>query len=735
MKTITKQLRYLSMLGAFTALVAYGEPDEKPCGVTLAQTEHCAPCSLDQWAKKIRTLKEQPIEFSSLPSRKQYQENILSLEQVIDTLQTASTTLSNDIAPDKMWLGTQSLPHRFPEVFNLKRPEVVPAGDIRNFTYKPYAHRLVVKPDTHIIFFGDLHGSIHSLIRDLEKIKDLGYLDDNFKIIKKDTYLIFLGDYIDRGIYGIEVMYTLARLKIANQDKVILVRGNHEDYLLAPAFKKKHTSKEEKDTAPSFIDELYLKFDLTQKEEVMIFRFYETLPVVLYLMCGTEKHYDAIQCCHAGLEIGYDPQSLLQASKDISFEEIEGLWRKRNFMTKLSPSSRNAIKSAFDLDTLCADIQDFTPLAPIYPIPGTNHTSYLGFMWNDFYIDPTKTVGQRGKHFTGWVYGKHLTQEVLSWGSSPNVTVQGIFRAHQHNNETGGPMLNLLCCSKGLAQIWDDNVYTFLSAPESKLEDTGERCFTYDSFVLLKTASSFSQWQMTHYIQDVGMEDPKWEIMQRQLQPKKASFVPASLAIPCTEDLMREHGLLNRVLLIYEEIIKQIDKQQPTTIPIAQAAVGIIKEFIEKYHEKLEEDYIFPLFEQQKKELPLISTLRRQHKQGRAITSRLQCLLGKRRVHKRIEQEIKMLMQKFITMYRAHESREDTVVFPAVRTLVTQEEFERLGKLFEQKEEELFGKDGFASVLKQVEELEKKLGIYNLELFSPHLSVEAIGKAQGDVVS
>jgi hypothetical protein len=30
-------------------------------------------------------------------------------------------------------------------------------------------------------------------------------------------------------------------------------------------------------------------------------------------------------------------------------------------------------------------------------------------------------------------------------------------------------------------------------------------------------------------------------------------------AIPPTEDLMKEHGILSRVLLIYEEIIKRID--------------------------------------------------------------------------------------------------------------------------------------------------------------------------------
>ena len=94
-------------------------------------------------------------------------------------------------------------------------------------------------------------------------------------------------------------------------------------------------------------------------------------------------------------------------------------------------------------------------------------------------------------------------QAILKWGSIEKVTLQGILRAHQHNNDTGGPMLNLLCCNKGIVDVWKDKqVYTLVSAPDSKLEDTGEECFTYDSFVLVTTASKFDQWRMVHYTQD-----------------------------------------------------------------------------------------------------------------------------------------------------------------------------------------------------------------------------------------
>ena len=184
----------------------------------------------------------------------------------------------------------------------------------------------MLERDSQVCFFGDLHGSAHSLIRDLKKLKELGYIDNQFKITKKNFHIIFLGDYIDRGIYGVEVVYTLCRLKLANPSQVILVRGNHEDYILAPDFRKKHTKEEQKDNAPSFIDELYLKFDLTQKDEIALFRFYELLPVVCYV--GTSS--DMLHCCHGGLRTRIQSTTTAHcSSRKSQFEFIEELKERR----------------------------------------------------------------------------------------------------------------------------------------------------------------------------------------------------------------------------------------------------------------------------------------------------------------------------------------------------------------------------------------------------------------------
>jgi len=54
-----------------------------------------------------------------------------------------------------------------------------------------------------------------------------------------------------------------------------------------------------------------------------------------------------------------------------------------------------------------------------------------------------------------------------------------------------------------------------------------------------------------------------------------------------TEDLMREHGVLNRILLIYDEIARRIVARKDYDPKVVTASADIISKFIEQYHEKL----------------------------------------------------------------------------------------------------------------------------------------------------
>lgn len=181
------------------------------------------------------------------------------------------------------------------------------------------------------------------------------------------------------------------------------------------------------------------------------------------------------------------------------------------------------------------------------------------------------------------------------------------------------------------------------------------------------------------------------------------------------EDLMREHGVLRRILLIYDEGLRRLHAREDFDLSTLAGAAKIVHTFIEGYHEKLEEDHLFPRFEKAGKLVELVKTLRGQHQAGRRLTERVIQLAN---VPKESDM-ISLSLAEFTRMYRPHAAREDTVLFPAIRSLMTAKEFDELGDQFEEREHKLFGEHGFEDIVAQVAELEKTLGIYDLAKFTP----------------
>jgi hemerythrin-like domain-containing protein len=188
------------------------------------------------------------------------------------------------------------------------------------------------------------------------------------------------------------------------------------------------------------------------------------------------------------------------------------------------------------------------------------------------------------------------------------------------------------------------------------------------------------------------------------------------------EDLMQEHGALERVLLCYEACLHRLRSGKGGT-PLQAIVQGadIVRRFISDYHEKLEEDFVFPRLEKAGKETALVATLRLQHQRGRLLTARLHGLASKgarRSVPTRIALEADLAA--FIRMYRPHAAREDTVLFPAFREVVgTDAAYRELGERFEEREHQVLGKEGFEGIVEEVTALEEQLGIADLDQFTP----------------
>ena len=70
---------------------------------------------------------------------------------------------------------------------------------------------------TPVVVIGDLHGSIVDILR---LFATYG--------LPPDTKYVFLGDYVDRGEFSIDVMTLLLSAKCVYPDHIIMLRGNHE---------------------------------------------------------------------------------------------------------------------------------------------------------------------------------------------------------------------------------------------------------------------------------------------------------------------------------------------------------------------------------------------------------------------------------------------------------------------------------------------------------------------------
>lgn len=330
-------------------------------------------------------------------------------------------------------------------------------------SFKPFMQKVILPVGSTIFVWGDTHGCIHSLLRTLKRLRDQKVINDHFKIIKPNTYLMYLGDCVDKGCYGLEVLYTLMRLKTANPDNVILVRGNHEDA---------HVNKDPK-TLFRFEAELIEK---QFKHRNRLYRLYDTMPPIVYLGSGSATNQSYLMCCHGGLEIGITPQDLLTAPDHITCMAL----------TKMNRADMVKALSDEMQESLCAIVPAHSRRNSIIK---TANTDYFGYMYSNFLIDDAKQLLRYDPN-SGWWYGRDLTRTLLERDGGPNRRIKSILRAHQHI----ATMQQELAAHKGFFSMWDGMVLTVLSAPSIKLDPP---C-PYDSIVKIVTAEQWENWKFIH---------------------------------------------------------------------------------------------------------------------------------------------------------------------------------------------------------------------------------------------
>jgi|GEM_PF-3264602 len=386
-----------------------------------------------------------------------FQPSMVSEDDVLYFLEETVAIAKEDLMSKELWVDgkTPYTGHFF--------------NTAKNATFKPFMQKMIVPTGSTLFVWGDTHGCVHSLLRTLKRLRDQKIINDHFKIIKPNTYLIYLGDCVDRGRYGLEVLYTLMRLKTANPDHVVLIRGNHEDVFINRVTE-----------SIRFEDELTEK---QFKNRNRLRRLYDMMPPVVYLGSGNMKDRAYLMCCHGGLEIGITPHDLITASDQITLKALTKM--NRADMIKALPAHMQEALNYI----MPPDHQIMPPAHRRNCTIKSPSAEHFGYMYANFLIEnPKQLVDYHSK--CGWVYGKELTRNLLERDGGPEHRIKSILRAHQHF----GLMQEELAAHKGFFSMWDGMVLTALSAPAIELVPP---C-PYDSIVKIVTAEQWKDWKFTH---------------------------------------------------------------------------------------------------------------------------------------------------------------------------------------------------------------------------------------------
>lgn len=153
---------------------------------------------------------------------------------------------------------------------------------------------VTVGPKDRLVLVGDIHGQFrdlqtHVLSHQRETIDIDAATGEGENV---DCKYLFLGDYVDRGPQGVEVITLLLALKVEYPNNVFMIRGNHEDAQVSRLY--------------GFLAECKNKLEPSswgQFSEVFC-----NIPLGATVECETGNFF----CCHGGLSPNVDSIAALQ---------------------------------------------------------------------------------------------------------------------------------------------------------------------------------------------------------------------------------------------------------------------------------------------------------------------------------------------------------------------------------------------------------------------------------------
>jgi hypothetical protein len=327
--------------------------------------------------------------------------------------------------------------------------------------------------DSQLFVRADLHGDLKSLLENLKTLHALNLLDEQFHC-HPHVQLIFLGDYIDRGIHNMQVIELLISLRMENPANVTLLRGNHEDFYISKMYSANDPQLQnfyEDPTATKFLTD-----------------FFDTLTLSLYVSQesrdGFPRQYGHFT--HGMLELYADPEPLLEnenstALSPISKEpmlsqRIKDLSRAVIVEGKMTPRQRKQIAAAKQIGKLVAKCHR-----------GKGYTLYN---WGDMSDSATTSrVDCDPTTSRQWKLASDDLQHYMRLSGGSNSRVKFLFRGHEHlfkhHKTSQGKLvattLSVGMDAKGYRDSYDQPDVAYLLAIAPKVKDWQKQGFKRQS--------------------------------------------------------------------------------------------------------------------------------------------------------------------------------------------------------------------------------------------------------------
>lgn len=191
-------------------------------------------------------------------------------------------------------------------------------------------------------------------------------------------------------------------------------------------------------------------------------------------------------------------------------------------------------------------------------------------------------------------------------------------------------------------------------------------------------------------------------------------------SISPTEILSREHAIMERLMIVLESGVASIvDGGDTDLFPINHAAITI-KEFGADHHMVDEEQFIFPKLREAGTMDKLVDTLEIQHDKGRELIGRIIDLTRSGHIDDpgRLN-ELAGHCMSFVIMYRPHAAWEETVVFPALYDIASENYIDNINLRMHDEERSLMSDPGLRKLMDNLRKIERAAGTADLGSFTP----------------